>query len=260
MAKSNKRRDEERRAAAAAKVAEMRRAQQAAERRRRTLIVSAIVVSAIVVVVGVFVLVQTRNSAPTVAARDVQGSTAGYGFIVGQADAPASMVVYEDFQCPSCKTFEDTDAAVLKEKVADGTLKVEYRPIAFLDRMSSTSYSTRSLNAAACVRDGSTISTWTKFHDLLFQNQPAEGTAGLSDDTLVTYAKQAGAASSLVASCITDQTFKDWAASATEAANKSGVSATPTVRLDGSDVPDATRADPAAFATMIDDAAANGTN
>lgn len=258
MARSNKRRDE-RRATAAAKVAEMQRAQQAAERRRRSLIVSAIVVAVIVVVVGVFIAVQTRSSGPTVAARDVQGSTADYGFVVGKVDAPVSMVVYEDFQCPACKGFEDADAAMLEEKVADGTLKIEYRPIAFLDRMSSTSYSTRSLNAAACVWDGSTISAWTKFHDKLFEVQPAEGTAGLPDDKLVAYAEQAGATGADVAACIEDQTFKDWGGSATEAASKDGVSATPTVRLDESDVPSETWADPTALATMID-AAAGGTN
>lgn len=131
MATSNRRRDEERGVAAAAKVAEMRRAQQTAERRRRSLMVSAVVMAAVVVVVVVFIVVQTRSSGPSVAARDVRGSTADYGFVAGQADAPVTMIAYEDFECPACKSFEETDKAVLKEKVDDGTLKIEYRPIAF---------------------------------------------------------------------------------------------------------------------------------
>lgn len=260
MAKSNKRRDEERRSAAAARVAEMRRVQQAAERRRRTLIVSAAAVAVIVVAVAAFVLVKSQNKAKTVAAGGVAGSTASYGFVVGDTAAPASLVVYEDFQCPACKSFEDLDGSTVDKYVADGKLKVEYRPIAFLNGQSSTEYSTRSLNAAACVTDNTDTTTFKKFHDLLYANQPAEGSAGLTDDQLITYAKQAGATSPAVGTCIKDQTFKDWASSATDAASRAGVSATPTAQLNGQDLPSSSLAPVGAFTQALDAAAAKGTN
>ncbi len=238
MAKSNKRRDEERRSAAAAKVAEMRRQQQAAERRRRTLTVSAVAVAVLVVVVGVFVIVKnSQQSTKTVAAGGVANATPSYGFVMGAFGAPASMVVYEDFQCPNCKSFEDKFGATVQKYVTGGKLNVEYRPIAILDRMSQgTNYSSRSLNAAACVSNSTDVKTFKAFHDLLYKNQPAENTPGLSDDQLVAYAKQAGADSPAVSTCIKNDTFKDWAASATEAASKDGVSGTPTVRLNGKDI------------------------
>ena len=240
MVKSNKRRDDERRSAAAAKVAEMQRAQAAAERRRRTLVVSAVAVAVIVIVVGVFVLIQTTgDDSKDVAAGGVGGSSADFGFVVGQSSAPASMVVYEDFQCPVCKSFEDLDASTVEKYVKDGSLKVEYRPIAFLDRMSEgTNYSTRSLNAAACVSNATDVETWKKFHDLLYANQPEENTPGLTDEQLIGYAKQAGADTPAVETCIKSQSFKDWTASATEAASKAGVSGTPTVKLNGEDIAD----------------------
>ncbi|MGI8699605.1 MAG: DsbA family protein [Nocardioidaceae bacterium] len=259
MAKSNKRRDEERRSAAAARVAQLQRAQQAAERRRRALIVSAVAVAVIVAAVGGFLIYQaSKGTTKTVAASGVGGSTTNYGFVVGDAAASATMVVYEDFQCPACKLFEDTNGKTVQQYITDGKLKVEYRPIAFLDRQSSTEYSTRSLNAAACVTDSTDTRTFKTFHDLLYANQPVEGSAGLTDDQLVTYAKQAGAASPAVATCIKDQTFKDWAGTATETASKEGVAATPTVQLDGSDVAGSTWGKADAFKAALDEAVAKG--
>lgn len=259
MAKSNRRRDEERRKAAAAKVAEMRQAELAAERRRRSLTVSAVAVAVIVVIVVVVVVIQSRSSSPTVAARGVHGATGSYGFIVGKPDAPASMVVYEDFQCPVCKNFEDADGAMLNQKIADGTLKIEYRPIAFLDRMSSTEYSTRALNAAACVRNATGITEWKAYHDLLYKEQPAENTAGLTDTQLTTFANQAGAKAPAVGTCISNGTYRDWASSATDAASKDGVSGTPTIRLNGNNIDVGQLADPAGLGKLIDDAAAANT-
>lgn len=259
MAKSNRRRDEERRRAAAAKVAEMRHAELAAERRRRSLTVSAVAVGVIVVIVAVFVAIQTHTSSPTVAARGVHGATGSYGFVVGKVDAPATMVVYEDFQCPSCKSFEDTDGAMLNQKIADGTLSIEYRPIAILDRMSSTDYSSRALNAAACVRNDTNITGWKAYHDLLFKEQPAENTAGLTDDQLTSFARQAGAKAPAVGTCISDGTYRDWGSSATDAASKDGVSGTPTVRLNGDNIDVSQLASAEALGKLIDDAAATNT-
>lgn len=259
MGKSNRRRDDERRSAAAAKVAEIRRAELADERRRRTLVVSSIAVAVTVVIVGVFVAIQSRSSPPTVAAGSVHGASEGYGFVVGQAGAPASMVVYEDFQCPVCEAFEDADGTMLNQKTADGTLKVEYRPIAFLDGMSSTNYSSRALNAAACVRDEATIAAWKAYHDLLFKEQPDEGSAGLSDAQLTTLASRAGATVPAVGRCIAANTFKNWVSSATEAASKDGVAGTPTVRLNGDSINLDQLDDAVALGKLIDAAAASGT-
>lgn len=234
MAKSNRRRDEERRSAAAARVAEMQRAQAASERRRRSLIISCSVIAVVAVIVGVFVIVQLSSQNPTVAAGSVGGSTRGYGFLVGKSGAPAKLVAYEDFQCPICQQFEKVDGPTIQKYVDDGKVQVEYRPIAILDRESSTNYSTRALNAAACVRNYGNAQAFLTFHDLLYANQPPEGGDGLPDSQLITYANQAlRMTKPAVAKCINDQTYKDWTSSATEAASKAGVQGTPTVILNG---------------------------
>lgn len=259
MAKTNKRRDEERRSAAAARVAEMRKQQQAADRRRRAVVVTAVAAVVVVLVVAIALVVQNARSTKHVAANAVNGVTADYGFVVGKSTAPVKVVAYEDFQCPICQGFEKAEGATLTKYVDDGTVSLEYRPIAFLDSSSSTGYSTRALNAAACVMNSTNIDTFKKFHDLLYANQPKENTAGLPDSQLVAYAKQAGATSPAVSACITGEKFKAWTVNATNAASQAPVMskglATPTVTVAGKAIPSATLFSTTAFNKVIQDAA-----
>ena len=93
-------------------------------------------------------------------------------------------MVYEDFQCPSCKAFEENVGSTLATDVSNGQIQLEYRPVAFLDRASTTNYSSRALGTAACALDDGGPTVFTKLHDLLFTHQPAEGSAGLTDGQL----------------------------------------------------------------------------
>ncbi|MGI8577969.1 MAG: DsbA family protein [Nocardioidaceae bacterium] len=261
MAKTNKRRDEERRSAAAARVAELRRAQQAAERRKRAAVIAGVVVAVIVVVVAAALLIQNNRSTKHVAASVVNGANSNFGFVVGRSTAPVHVVAYEDFQCPICNEFEKAEGSTLTKLIDNGTISLEYRPIAFLDRMSSTNYSTRALNAAACVMNSANTDTFKKFHDLLYANQPAENGSGLPDSQLIAFAKQAGATSPQVASCITNQTFKAWTVNATNAAQAAPAMSkglgTPTILVNGNTVALPTAFNTSQFTKVIQDAAKN---
>ena len=54
---------------------------------------------------------------------------------------------------------------------------MEYRPLGFLDSRSTTNYSSRAANAAACVVNESP-EKYSDFVNVLFAKQPAEGGAG----------------------------------------------------------------------------------
>ncbi|HET8615145.1 MAG TPA: thioredoxin domain-containing protein [Actinomycetales bacterium] len=219
----------------AAKVKAQQAAMRKAESRRRNGIIAGAVVAVLVVVVGIGAIVQAgRNSTSSSSATPSNFSGDGSTSVVlGKESAPVTVTVFEDFQCPICQQFEQNVGPTMQQLRDAGTIKVEYRSIAFLDRMSTTSYSTRALNAAACVRDSSPDS-FDKFHALLFENQPPENTAGLPDSKLIDLAKEAGATS--VDSCIKDQKFKDWTVKVTDAASKDGVNGTPTVRVNGTEL------------------------
>ncbi len=215
-----------------AKAAQRRAAAAQAESRRKNSIRIGIAVVVVLVVVGFGALIQSQRSGTSGGdSSAVPANTSGTAnavITVGKADAPVTVTMYEDFQCPACKAFEEASESTLSSYVDKGTVKLEYHPIAFLDRASSTNYSTRSLNAAACVVN-STPSAYQKLHNLLYANQPAEGSAGLPDAKLIELAQQAGAGD--VSACIKDQQFKGWTAAVTDQASKDNVNSTPTVKV-----------------------------
>src|SRR5688572_4459029 len=66
----------------------------------------------------------------------------GTGIKVGSG--PVQIDIYEDFICPACGQFEQQTGGTLDKLVSEGKVTVVYHPVAFLDRASSTDYSTRS--------------------------------------------------------------------------------------------------------------------
>ncbi|WP_045732823.1 DsbA family protein [Pseudarthrobacter chlorophenolicus] len=146
-----------------------------------------------------------------------------------EAGQPVKVVAYIDFICPVCKRFEDTYNEALTGLRNEGKISLEYRPLGFLDRQSSTNYSSRAANAAACVADKAP-EKYAEYVDLLFANQPAEGSAGLSDDKLKSLASGIGAD---INSCVDDKTFRPYVKYSTQLASNIGITGTPTIFVDG---------------------------
>lgn len=157
----------------------------------------------------------------------------GYGVLVGDPKAAKTITIYEDFQCPRCAEFEATTRDALKQAIADKKVAVDYRMVTFLDTVSLNAYSSRALNAAAVVFDRSGTEVFVKFHDLLFDQQPAEGTAGPSNEQLIDLAVQAGADRAAITDGINSGEFNQWGTNATDDMSKNGVNGTPGVVVDG---------------------------
>ncbi|MFC9336367.1 DsbA family protein [Arthrobacter sp. NPDC057009] len=147
-----------------------------------------------------------------------------------EAGKPVKVVLYIDFICPVCKNFEATYNETLTKLRDEGKVTVEYRALGFLDSRSTTNYSSRAANAAACVVNESP-EKYSAFVDALFDKQPAEGGAGLSDDELKKLATEVGAKS--IDSCVENKTYRPWVKYTTQEAAAIGVTGTPTVIVDG---------------------------
>lgn len=143
---------------------------------------------------------------------------------------PVKVVIYIDFICPICKNFEEQFNGELTSLRNEGKITVEYRPLGFLDNRSSSNYSSRAANAAACVVNESP-EKYADFVNALFADQPAEGSAGLSDNKLKEMATGVGAAG--IDSCVEDKTYRPYVKYSTQLAASIGVSGTPTVLVDG---------------------------
>jgi protein-disulfide isomerase len=249
----------EQRAAAAAKVAEMRRQQAAKERRRNILLGVAVGVVVALIIGGAVYLNSTRDTTGDTSASVPSGLVDSRGFVRGKDSAPVHLIMYEDFMCPICGQFEKDHADFLAQQVAAGSVQVEYRPIAILDRESNgTNYSTRSANATACVLTDAGATAAGKMHDLLYANQPEENSDGLSDSQLVDLAVQAGADKSAVQTCIDDQKYKGWVANVTDQSSKDGVTGTPTAVLNGTMLDSNATLVPAAFQQAVTQAVNTG--
>lgn len=156
---------------------------------------------------------------------------------IGAADAAVTVRVVMDLQCPFCKAFEEANGQVLADAVRDGTAAVEYSVISFLDRASTTEYSSRAGNASFCVAD-SGLDDYQGWLADMFARQPEEGGDGLPDSDLIDIAQTNGYTDSAVADCITDRQYDTYLRTKTDEVLDSGVNGTPTVYVDDKEVTD----------------------
>ena len=223
----------------------MRKEREKADRRQRNLITVAIVVVvlALVAVGGYAIKTTSDDRAKETDVITPKGATGDYGVMYTSEDAggeaapdAVKVVLYEDFQCPVCKAFEQANGAYLADAVKKGEIAIEFRIITFLDRASPNQYSSRAGSAALCAFDQGGGEAYKKVSDLLFANQPAEQTAGPEDPALFETLKQAGVSSSTAESCVIKNRFVPWLTKATDASRDAKVSGTPTVLIDGKQV------------------------
>jgi len=211
------------------------REQQRKERTRNWLVVGSIVVAvAIIAVVMVVISGNKDTSGQAVGAGGTPNNLTGqYNVVIGKSSAPHTIKLYEDFQCPICGEFEKAVGADIRQGIADGKVKVDYHMVAFLDTHSANAYSSRALNAAMAVLSTAGPQAFLKFHEIAYANQPAEGTAGPENSTLIDWAVQAGAQESDVTPPIDGNVYHQWVVNATDQMSKDGVTGTPTVFIDG---------------------------
>ncbi len=219
----------ERAAKAAAALAE-----QKAKERRRNLFTAIGVVAVMALIVGVgFAINKSRDEG---ADKNV-GAAADYAYDVsiGDEDAPHEIIIYEDYLCPVCEAFEAASREKLAAAAAAGNVYVSYRPFnLFADEGDPRkAYSVDSAAVFAVVLAESGADVAKEFHDLLYENQPAESGPFPDVDALVDLAVEAGANEADIRAGIESGDGADWVEKATAAAADRGINSTPTIYLDG---------------------------
>lgn len=226
----------------AARAEQMRKDREKADKRQRNVITVAIVavVAVLAIVGGLAVKGISDGNANDTALNTPANVTQDYGVVYDAAAAggtaaadPVSVELYEDFQCPGCRSFEAASGEFLKQQVESGAITITYRPFSFLDDgpASPNRYSHRSTNFALCALDAGGVTDYVKVHDYLYLNQPEEGTPGPEDPDLVKAATGLGLTG--LDSCIKTEKFNRWVDDAKDAGTKRGVTGTPTVYVAG---------------------------
>jgi protein-disulfide isomerase len=228
---------------------EKKRKQEAADRRlaaagirvppKRTNRTPLIIVGAVLVVavvIGAVVFFTQRSSSSSVT--PTYPATAS-GAVVTAGNGPVVVDVYEDYLCPICERFEQAYAGEMAQALNAGQITVRYHGIAILDsRSNPPGYSTRAANAALC---SVPAGIFPAYHAALYAQQPAEGSAGLSNDQLIAIGNQLGAQGDF-ASCVTGGTNSAAVVAETAAAESNpalqtdGLFGTPTVAIGGAKV------------------------
>jgi protein-disulfide isomerase len=172
------------------------------------------------------VFLNNQASAPGVAPQSaiINEETGAVSFGTGEDEVDT----FVDFLCPACNAFEQQYGEKLQNAAANNEITLNVHPISILDRLSqNTKYSTRAASASYCVA-AEAPDAYLDFFNLLFANQPAENSTGLSDDELTALAEQVGAGAA--AGCIADGTYMDFVGDQTNAHEIQG---TPTIEING---------------------------
>jgi len=236
------------RRASAAPQAEARR-----KRDRMRLIAAALTVAVVVLVVAL--IVRARANTP-VAASGVPvsqavrvltapvGQTADGYWYKGQDNAPVTVTVFGDFQCPSCgAAYQRIEGGIDQNYVETGKITFIFHDFPLLMHPNA-------VPAAQAARAAGAQGKFWAMHDLLYARQTEWADSGDAMKIFKTYAGELGLDQTAFASAVDNKTYAAAIDVAVADGNKQGINATPTYLVDGK------AADTNALAAAIDAALA----
>ncbi len=236
------------------KAAEARAAQQAADKRReRTIrIVGGLVVLIVVVgIIGGAIFFSKNNTSannggtptPDAAGASPNGVNTTDYYVSANANAPAgvpTVKIYEDFQCPYCKKLEESSGAALIEEAKQGKINLQWQPGIFMDANLKNTGSLTATNAWGCAIDAGKTA---EFHQAVFREQAAEetvGAPGFTQQQMLDLGKTVGIGGdsyTTFESCVKANKYNTWAANSNAQFERAGVSSTPTIYVNGKELP-----------------------
>ncbi len=152
--------------------------------------------------------------------------------ILGDKNAPLTMVEFSDYECPFCKRyFDQTYPEIKKNYIDTGKLKVVFRdlPLSFHDPMA-----TKEAIAATCAKEQGGDEAYYKMHDALFTKTTSNGN-GLTIDNLYTIAGEIGLNAGNFKTCLDSDKYKSEVSKDLADAGAAGADGTPTFFIGKSD-------------------------
>jgi len=150
---------------------------------------------------------------------------------LGPADAPVTVEVWSDFQCPACGFWAlQVEPDLVDEYVADGSVHLVYKDLAFLDGGDPNGESQQAAAAARCAGDQGSF--WP-YHDYLYENQDGENDGAFRRERLDEIAEAVGLDMDAFDSCMSDSAALEAVRAETAQGQQAGVSSTPTLAING---------------------------
>jgi len=142
--------------------------------------------------------------------------------ILGDLNAPLTMIEFGDYQCTFCKKFfSETEESILTNYVETGKLKILFKDFIVVPGNDSVN----AANAAHCANDQEMF--W-QYHSILYNNWDGEGTGWASFERLHQFASTLGLDMDKFSECMSQSKWKDLVLSSHADGRALGVDATPT--------------------------------
>ncbi|MES9522064.1 thioredoxin domain-containing protein [Streptomyces capoamus] len=235
----------------ASKTAARERLRQERERQaqrakvRRQLIVAASVVGVLAAAGGIgWAVVQANKPAYWEAAKKDKlvkpahtSGADGTTVVLGKSTAKKTLVIYEDPRCPACAEFEQVVGSTVKKDLDAGKFKLRYIGATFLDRNLPGEGSRNALSALGAALDVSP-EAFLEYKSAMYSKKwhPQETVDTLKDDDyLIRIADTVPALKGNAAfrKAVKDGTYDRWALEEAKIFDRDGISATPTLKMDG---------------------------
>ncbi|MFF3857823.1 thioredoxin domain-containing protein [Streptomyces sp. NPDC002209] len=234
---------------------------------RRQVLVAGAVVAVLALAGGIgYAVVQANQpgewdkaaDATLVAPKNTTGDN-GTTVVIGKADAKKTLELYEDARCPICSTFEQGVGPQIKKDLDAGKYKIQYVGATFLDKAFSGSGSKNALSALGAALNVSP-EAFLDYKSALYskENHPEEKDDKFSkDDYLLKIADQVPAlkGNAEFKKAVEDGTYNRWALEMSKTFDKSGVTGTPSLKMDGKKI-EIQKMTPEDFTASIDKAIA----
>ncbi len=149
------------------------------------------------------------------------------GRSIGAPDAPLTIEVYEDPQCPACGIWtRDVEPLLMAKQIAAGEVRLVYRDFAFLGP--------ESIDAAVAMRAAEQLGgKFWEMHALVFANQRGENKGALSRERLAEMAVLAGLDRAAFLALLDDPTLIAAVEQETQEGVARGIASTPTLVIGG---------------------------
>jgi protein-disulfide isomerase len=213
---------------------ERRERMQRQQQRQRLILIGAIVLGAALVVFAlVYPNVKSVGEIITVTPVDLPNPD---GLSLGDANAPATIDLFADFQCPACQFYtENVEPVIIQNLVTTGKARYVFRNYPFIDGNGAGNggESDQAANASMCANEQGKF--WD-MHAIIYANWNGENQGNLSDRRLQAMAESIGLDMNAFNDCFSANKHESEIQADFDKGQEMGVNGTPTVFVNGTQV------------------------
>lgn len=159
------------------------------------------------------------------------------GYLVGDPDAPVTLQIYADYQCPHCRTFANTiEPQLIEDYVVTGDVRIEYLDftvvgVPSIDALPDDSLeSVQAAEAAMCAAEQD---TYLDYRTTLFSGDMTPNSGAFSNENLIAMADELDLDVDRFTDCLENGVYEEAVIGFVSQAIDRGVQGTPSLSING---------------------------